>query len=220
TWQKLNQAATSYRASKNTRWDDLADVIGVLDRLQFDLASVAGLIENGMIRGPAWRFLEMGRRIERARNVGALVRSTMLEDEPPDRAVLKGVIEVLNCRMTYRARYLDNIQPNAVFDLAITDETNPNSIGFQLAGLTQHVDTLPHQADTPLRTEEKRLVMSAVHIVRMLTPETLADPERSELRVALEQLEDRLKSLSDVLNRRYLVHASGPQQILPEGTRP
>ena len=217
TWQRLNQAAVSFRRSKVSHWDDLGEVIGILDHLQFDLASATGLIDGGMIRGPSWRFLELGRSIERARNVAALIRSTLLEERPPGREVLKGVIEVLNCRMTYRSRYLDNIQPNAVFDLAITDETNPNSIGFQLAALVAHVDTLPHVGRSPLRTEEKRLVMAAVHIVRMLTPEDLADPARTEIRDAVERLEQHLKALSDVINRRYLVHAAVPRQMLAEG---
>lgn len=214
TWRKLNQAAEKFLSSKISRWDDLADVITLLSELQFDLASVSGLIQNGMIRGPSWRFLELGRRLERARNLGALIRSTMLEPEAPGREVLRAVIEILDCRMTYRARYLDNIQPNAVFDLAITDETNPNSIGFQLAELAPHVDALPQDADHPLRTEEKRLVMGAVHLVRMLTPEALAEPERDVIRSMLTDLEGRLRALGDVLNRRYLVHASGPRQLL------
>lgn len=214
TWRKLNQSAETFRKSKITRWDDLADVIGVLGTLQFDLASVGGLIHNGMIRGPAWRFLDMGRRIERALNVASLIRSTMLEDDPPSREVLRAVIEILDCRMTYRSRYLDNIQPNAVFDLAITDETNPNSIGFQLAQLSEHVDALPQDAGSPLRTEEKRLVMSAVHGVRMLTQDALADVGREELSEALAQIDERMRMLSTVLNRRYLVHAGGPQQML------
>jgi uncharacterized circularly permuted ATP-grasp superfamily protein/uncharacterized alpha-E superfamily protein len=216
TWRKLNQSAVTFRTAKITRWDDLADVIGVLNTLQFDLASVGGLMHLGMIRGPAWRFLDMGRRIERALDIASLVRSTMLEDDAPTREVLRAVIEVLDCRMTYRSRYLDNIQPNAVFDLAITDETNPNSIGYNLAQLSEHVDALPQDGSTPLRTEEKRLVMAAVHAVRMLTPDALADVEREELADSLHNIEEHVRNLSAVLNRRYLVHAGGPQQMLTE----
>jgi uncharacterized circularly permuted ATP-grasp superfamily protein/uncharacterized alpha-E superfamily protein len=216
TWRKLNQSAEKFLATKITRWDDLADVISLLTDLQFDLASVSGLFQNGMIRGPSWRFLELGRRIERARNIGSLLRSTMLEADRPSREVLRAVIEVLDCRMTYRARYLDNVQPNGVFDLAITDETNPNSIGFQVTQLSDLIDTLPQESEHPLRTEEKRHVMAAVHLVRMLTPEALAAPDRQQVGAALEQLEQRLRSLSDVLNRRYLVHVGGPRQIIGE----
>lgn len=217
TWLKLNESATDFFASKVTRWDDLGDVLAILNELQFNLASVSGLIHNGMIRGPAWRFLDMGRRIERGRNIGRLIASTMLEALPPTRPVLKAVIEVLDVRMTYRSRYLDNLQPNAVFDLAITDETNPNSIGFQVAALSEHVDLLPLEAQSPLRTEEKRLIMSAVHTVRMLTPEDLADPRRFRLRRSLRALEESLQDLSAAIDRNYLVRVGGPQQLLGGG---
>lgn len=214
TWRKLHESAVDFFASRVTQWDDLADVLAILNELQFNLASVSGLIHNGMVRGPAWRFLDMGRRIERGRNIGRLISSMMLDRQPPIRPVLKAVIEVLDVRMTYRARYLDNLQPNAVFDLAITDETNPNSIGFQVAALSEHVDQLPHESRTPLRTEEKRLIMSAVHTVRMLTPEDLANPRRQRLRRALRLLERKLGDLSAALQRNYLVRVGGPRQLL------
>jgi uncharacterized circularly permuted ATP-grasp superfamily protein/uncharacterized alpha-E superfamily protein len=216
TWLKFNQAASNFMDAGSRDRNDLGDVLDTLNRLLLDLASASGLIANGMIRGPAWRFLDMGRRIERGRNVAILLRSTMLGEAPPDKPIMKALLEVLDCRMTYRSRYLDNLQANAVLDLAITDETCPNSIGFQLGMLSEHVDTLPQISDSPLRSEEKRLVMSAIHLVRMLTPEDLASPSGSTLQASIERVERRLKQLSDVLNRRYLVHASSPRQILPE----
>ena len=156
----------------------------------------------------------MGELIERGRNIARLIRSMLLDDGPPSRPVLRAVIEVLDVRMTYRNRYLDNIQPNAVFDLAITDETNPNSIGFQLAELLMHVDQLPHEGQTPLRTEEKRLIMAAIHRVRMLTPEDLADRERVRVRRAVESVDQHLTDLADTLERNYLVRVGGPRQLL------
>jgi len=216
TWRQLHESAASFLGARVPRWDDLADVLAILDRLQVDLASVSGLMHFGMIRGPAWRFLDLGRRIERGRNIGRLVASMLLGDQPPERSVLKAVIEVLDVRMTYRSRYLDNIQPNGVFDLAITDETNPNSIGFQAAAVSEHVDQLPQELQTPLRTEEKRLIMSAVHAVRMLRPDDLLDPDRAALRVAIDALETSFRLLIDSLERNYLVRIGGPRQMLGE----
>lgn len=216
TWRQLQQAASTFLSPRIARWDDLGDVLTALNQLLVDLSSVGGMLHNGMIRGPSWRFLDIGRRIERARNIGGLLQSVVAADNPPTREMLKGVIEILDCRMTYRSRYLDNVQLNAVLDLAITDETNPNSIGFQIVALSEHMDALPQAASTPLRTEEKRLVMSAVHLVRMLTREELADPARVSVRSLLERMDRRLWLLTDVLNRRYLVHSGSVRQILSE----
>ncbi|MEZ6064813.1 MAG: circularly permuted type 2 ATP-grasp protein [Planctomycetaceae bacterium] len=216
TWQTFNHSATRFKEAGETSKADLGDLLEALAELRVNLASTVGLLADGMIHGPAWRFLEMGRRIERGRNIARLLKSTLLTRQPADKHTLRAVLEVLDCRMTYRSRYLDNLQPNGVLDLAITDETNPNSIGFQLAALSEHVDTLPEIAGTPLRSEEKRLVMAAVHQVRMLTPDELVQPISPELRSSVDKVEQLLKQLSDVLNRHYLVHASSPRQILPE----
>ena len=44
----------------------LGDVLSALNRLVLDLSAFAGMGTESMTRGPGWRFLDMGRRLERA----------------------------------------------------------------------------------------------------------------------------------------------------------
>lgn len=213
TWRTIHHITTIFQTAGGRRRIDLADAYGSLNQLMVDLAAVSGLIQDGMIRGPAWRLLDMGRRIERGRVTASLIRSTLQSGRVADKAVLRVLIEVLDCRMTYRSRYLDNVQQNAVLDLAVTDETNPHSVAFQVVTLADHVDMLPRDLVTPLRTEEKRLAMAAVHDVRMLTPEQLAESPPLEVERVLGDLEHQLRTLSDTLTRKYLVHSGTPRQI-------
>jgi len=128
-------------------------------------------------------------------------------------SLLRTLVEVLDVRMTYRFRYRENLQRNAVLDLAITDETNPRSLAFQIDRLVSHVDRLPGYEVLPLRSEEMRLVMQAAHAVRMLTAEDLAAATPRSVLSALKTVEDCMIKLSDALTSKYLVHSGPPRQF-------
>jgi uncharacterized alpha-E superfamily protein len=123
------------------------------------------------------------------------------------------MVEILDVRMTYRFRYRENLQRNAVLDLAITDDTNPRSLAYQIDRLVSHVDRLPGYEARPLRSEEMRLVMEAAHAVRMLTAEDLSASTPRNVLVALKTVDDSMTKLSDTLTNKYLVHSGVPRQF-------
>ncbi len=213
TFRKVRETALAFLESPETRWTGLVDVLEAINQLILDLAAVSGLLHDGMVRGPAWRLLDMGRRIERARNTASMLRSVMSVNATFERPVLKSLLEVIDCRMTYRARYFDNLQQNAVLDLCISDETSPRSIVSQLVALSDHVDALPNDGQSVLRNEEKRIVMMAVHAVRMVSPENLEQVPATALQQILLDVEKDMSTLSHVITRKYLLHSGIPRQI-------
>lgn len=214
TFRKVRETACAFQASAEN-WSGLVDLMEAVNRLILDLSAVSGLLHDGMVRGPAWRVLDFGRRLERARNTVNLLRSTLSVDATVDRAVLKSLLEVIDCRMTYRARYFDNVQQNAVLDLCVTDETCPRSIAAQVIALAEHVDAFPTDAQALLRNEEKRTVMAAVHAVRMISPEQLEQTPATSLQELLTEVEGELRGLSQVVTRKYFLHSGVPRQITP-----
>ena len=212
TWRKIHEATAAFQSAASGNWRSLYDIQTAINRLILDLAAVSGLIHDGMVRSPAWRVLDIGRRIERAREMATLLES-ILAMETPSIGILKMLLEIIDCRMTYRSRYLERIRVAAVFDLLITDETCPRSIGAQLIALAEHVDVLPHDGADPLRTEEKRLAMAALHSVRMTTQAALEDKSHKPVLGLVRSLEENLKALSDQLTRKYLLHSGVPRQI-------
>jgi uncharacterized alpha-E superfamily protein len=163
--------------------------------------------------------LDIGRRIERTKDV-ALLLDSILTSEPTGRATLKMLLEVIDCRMTYRSRYLEKVRAANVFDLLLTDETCPRSVASQLIALADHVDGLPHDGADPLRTEEKRLVMSVIHTVRMLTPEALGDKTQAPVLELARLLDRGMKALSEQITRKYLLHSGTPRQITSDAEIP
>jgi hypothetical protein len=49
--------------------------------------------------------------------------------------VLEYLLEVADSSMTYRSRYFTTLQPLAVLDVLMADETNPRSLNFQMSHL-------------------------------------------------------------------------------------
>ncbi len=213
TWHRINVTTGAFNATPSKEWHDLADVVNSSNTLIGDLASVSGLISDGMNRGPSWRFLELGRCIERAGATARMLITAELKRGPVSPNLLKTMVEILDVRMTYRFRYRENLQRNAVLDLAITDDTNPRSLAYQIDRLVQHVDRLPGYEARPLRSEEMRLVMEAAHAVRMLTTEDLAASTPKNVLIALKTVDDCMTKLSDVLTNKYLVHSGTPRQF-------
>ena len=87
-----------------------------------------------MTREAAWRFLDMGRRLERALNTALVARAGAGRRARADEApVLEALLDTADSAMTYRRRYRATLQVAPVVDLLAADEGNPRSILFQLA---------------------------------------------------------------------------------------
>ena len=74
------------------------------------LSAFAGLVMEGMTRGDGWRFLDIGRRLERALQMAELLRNSLTGEAPPDIGVLEAVLEIADSSITYRSRYLTSLQ--------------------------------------------------------------------------------------------------------------
>ena len=193
------------------------DVPSLLDTLIYDLSAFAGLGNESMTRGPGWQFLDMGRRVERATNAIGLQRVTLSQAMPDSARLFEMLLEIADSSMTYRNRYLGSLQAAPVVDLLLIDETNPRSIGFQLAELAEHVDRLPRDRSSPVLSGERRAIMAATSLLRLADVTELvaidAEGGRPHLRQLLTRLEGHLRMLWESLTHHYLVHAAPRRRL-------
>ena len=123
-----------------------------------------------MTRGHGWRFLDMGRKIERALHTD---RPAALDADSAANAgrpipgyrkapLLEALLEIADSSMTYRRRYLSGVQAAAVLDLLIADESNPRSLVYQLQSLREVIEQLPHDPQQAVRAPEQRMIVLAV----------------------------------------------------------
>lgn len=193
------------------------DVLARLDGVIIDLAAFAGMGTESMTRGPGWRFLDMGRRLERAVGLIRLLRATLVSAAAEEPRLLEMLLEIADSSMTYRTRYLGALEAAPVIDLLVIDETNPRSIGFQVAALDAHAAALPVDEVSPVLSAERRAAMGALAAVRLADVGGLAlvdgAGKREALGLLLGRLEHDLRAFSDGITHHYLVHAAPRRRL-------
>ncbi|TPQ35318.1 hypothetical protein C2U70_14765 [Bradyrhizobium guangdongense] len=200
-WQVITEMAE--RLAYEVEDDD--SILSAAELTLQELASFAGLAQENMNRAAGWRFLDIGRRVERAINTTRFARQ-FAYDEAGDED-LDILLTLVDCQITYRSRYLLAPVLAPVRDLAVLDTYNPRSVAFQVATLNEHIAALPSLKEYGLIERPERL---AVAVQAMLAT---AEAEKLEVK-SLFALEQDLLSLADAIGSHYFPH--GPNASRPE----
>jgi uncharacterized circularly permuted ATP-grasp superfamily protein/uncharacterized alpha-E superfamily protein len=192
----------------------------LLDQAIISLSAFSGLATENMTRGHGWRFLDMGRRIERGIQTVRLVRRGLGFD--PRRigdSELAVVLEIADGTLTYRSRYLNSMQSDLVLDLLLLDEGNPRSVAYQLARLRKHVDRLPESHPESGHPREARLALGLLTSVQLAEAAELMRCGEADRLNDLDEFTMRLDSdlglLAQTLMRVYFTHAVASRQLSP-----
>lgn len=185
-----------------------SDSLEVLDTTLFTLNAFSGLAMESMTRGLGWRFMDMGRRIERAMNLTSLIRIGLPQVCSNARNTLQSLLEVSDSLMTYRGRYKSTFQLAPVLDLLIVDENNPKSLAFQLSQLADHVEHLPQQSELRFSCAEERIALEMLTSVRLLDLTGMQcgtkTNKNESLITFLSSIEHLLKEFAEHLSGHYL----------------
>lgn len=177
---------------------------GMLDKagsLQRRYAALSGLSAEHMGRTAAWRFHDLGRRLERALTVTRAVRMFGMPNGTVDD--LSTLLDLADSQISYRQRYLTGIARVPVVDLVALDPGNPRSLAFQVDRICDHMRALPVLGDDGMDEPQQAVATMLVSIVSTATAATLDES-------VLGDLERRLFSLSDAVARRYFLQGAEP----------
>ncbi len=163
------------------------------------IASFSGLAQENMARLGGWRFLEIGRRIERAIATCRFVRQFSDLSDPG----LDTLLELCDSRITYRQRYMMVTARAPVIDLAVLDPSNPRSIMFQLDQIETHLDALPHLRPDGRLSLPRQIAMAAATALRATDAAQVTDD-------LILSTETALMNLSEAISATYLGHSEQP----------
>jgi uncharacterized alpha-E superfamily protein len=167
------------------------------------LSSFSGLVQENMTRLSGWRFLEVGRRLERAIGTTRLVQRFAVRAERGINAAesLDALLELADSVISYRQRYSITATHSSVIDLVALDPNNPRSIAFQAALLVEHLQALSEQSqeEAPAEALSQAILLAAQ--LRTARASQFDEPR-------LAALDDALLGLSDAIARTYLVDRS------------
>src|SRR5258707_4224643 len=196
---------------------NLDPLLAALDEIVRFVATMSGFAQENMTRGTGWRFLDPGRRLEPAQYVVTVALGPLLQPPIDWDAAMRLALELCDSTITYRTRYLGQLQPAPVLDLVVLDDSNPRSLMFQLRAIDSHLDHLGRA--------------SGVHVP--LLPPSLDDDLEAAVRqfagdektwrhegLALAMLRDvaadteaQLEKLSEAITRAYFSHVPTAQTV-------
>jgi uncharacterized alpha-E superfamily protein len=178
------------------------------------LSAFSGMERENINRGLGWLFMGIGRRLERAIFLTRQLREITTPLGEQDWPLLECLLEVADSTMTYRSRYYTTLQPLAVLDVLLADETNPRSLDFQLTHLVHLYRQLPRHLSHDLSAMQEALALLRSFDLRKFSyplpgssnVARVAD-DLSRLERFFRGLESLLPSWSNNLSSRYFSHA-------------
>ena len=201
-WRTLNRLIAD---PVFTREPSLPNTLVWLDRAITAMMTLSGFVLDGMTRGIGWRFLSMGRRVERlATMCGAL---SVAIDEGRDHD-LDWLLDLADSSVTYRSRYLAAPEWLPVLDMLVRDVANPRSLAFQLKGLSEYIARI-EATHGQFATEALAPAQAAL---RALEPAEL-HPDSRALVEALGLLQGAAYAVSDAISIKFFSHAV-PRSVL------
>lgn len=167
------------------------------------LSTLSGLAAENMVRSPSWRFLDIGRRLERALNTCRLTRQLACNDSQVDD--LSALLDLCDSQIVYRTRYLTGPMKVPVIDLVLLDPHNPRSLLYQLARIEEHLAQLPLLIEDGVPERPLRETRAMLAELQSLDGANLTD-------AGVQRIEVRLLALSDALSQRYFLQFDRPDR--------
>jgi uncharacterized circularly permuted ATP-grasp superfamily protein/uncharacterized alpha-E superfamily protein len=185
-----------------------ADALQLVESALRVLAALSGLSQENMNRTAGWRFLDMGRRVERGVETCRFTRSLAHGEATNDDLDL--LLDLADSQITYRARYLVGLALTPVRDMVVLDPFNTRSVAFQVFALRDHMAALPVMVDDGMMEPPMR-------ILRRLCTEMETAQAQDIDPTATVRFETALLSLSNAVADRYFLRGATARPVVKAG---
>lgn len=187
---------------------------GLRSRLQRAIllhSAFNGTSRENLTRTESWRFLNIGRKIERSGWLLTLIHQALAVYPDLPSSVLDVALAVTDCTLTYRFRYQGAPQVLPALDLMLYDPDNPRGLYFQFAELDRDFSQLPPTADRLLRPSHRTILQGLHHLQTELLEAHDDKQERAaveRVRTFVSELRQNLPAVSEQLGWEFFTHAT------------
>ena len=178
----------------------LPETINWLDRTVTGLMTLSGFVLDGMTRDDGWRFLSIGRRLER---LSFQCLALQVAFQHGRGSGLTWLLRLADSIITYRSRYMARPEWLPVLDLLVLDRANPRSVLFQASGVFSYMKKL----EDTYGDCGGEILRPGIEALEGLDPARDLRPESERLREAIDALRSAAFALSDRLSHRFFSHA-------------
>ncbi|MDD5390675.1 MAG: circularly permuted type 2 ATP-grasp protein [Gallionellaceae bacterium] len=206
-WRLLDRIERDWSKRRRNRGHERSDLW--LGHLIDTLAGLAGLASETLPRADAFRFFDLGRRIERgltASSVLTCILESRLTDEA-QRESLSLVLQSADSLVTFRRRYRGEPFLAGVLELLLWDTDSPRALVFQLNTARLHLGEIARplqhcEARHLLRDVEERLLANASRV----TDPHLDREKRVQLIQILNEVSATLGTASGAITQTWFTH--------------
>ncbi|WP_428671068.1 circularly permuted type 2 ATP-grasp protein [Reyranella sp.] len=196
---------------------NLDPLLAALDDIVRFVATLSGLAQENMTRGTGWLFLDLGRRIERGQFVLGSALGPFQQSPIDWDAAMRIALELCDSTITYRTRYLGQLQPAPVLDLVVLDDSNPRAFAFQVRSITNHLERLGRASGTKVPDILASLDTDLGRAVQLFSGEEKSWRHEGLALAVLREIaadgQERLEELSEAITRAYFSHVPMAQAV-------
>ena len=184
-----------------------------LERLSTNVMAMTGAQTDRMTRDDGWRLLSVGRHIERLSTLAVALAEAFDTGALDNDIGFSLVLGLFDSTITYRSRYLQQRDPQALIELLALDRDNPRSLAWIAQSLSSRIAKM---ADTPTGTVPAMLApfvlphnWDAVHVTKLASL-----PDTEPITELLRKVSLDGTAISDALSQRYFSHAHGANKAV------
>jgi uncharacterized alpha-E superfamily protein len=209
-WHALNRLQDAVRAPAGPR-PRLDQTLLMLDRVLLSSTALAGFAMDDMMRDAAWRFLIVGRRIERLQYLTQAIAG-FLDDCSGDPEGVDCLLDLADSSETYRHRYMRAAEILPALDVVVFDPDNPHSVAFQAEMLHRYVERIRRDFDAvePTSLGELLRQLNAFDLTQLEPESRQACAGKcggcAALAALLREMQREAGLLSERLGRRFFTH--------------
>ena len=192
-WRTLNRLS---QEGGPERPRGLLETLSWVDRSITGLVTLSGYAFDGMTRDTGWRFLSLGRRLERLSFIALALQTALRQGR---RAGLGWLLELTDSSITYRTRFPSSPEWLPVLDLIVRDQANPRALHYLADGIVDFLGRLQAQFG-PFGVER---MSQALAQLRALDINNDLDPDSEVLARTIDRLRQCAFETSDAITARF-----------------
>ncbi len=207
SWALIHETAEQFEQQLHAALggaDDvpLAEVLGVLARVDTRLAAITGAQTDRMTRDDGWRLLSIGRQIERLSFLADVLAEAFEQDLALTEDGFGLLLGVFDSTITYRAQYQARREAAPLLHLLVLDTENPRSLAWVAQTLRGRFAKLARRdADWAARILDRLPTPEHWPLAELAAPgATLIEHLRSAAA--------RADELSGLISQRYFAHVT------------
>ena len=166
-----------------------------------EIDTFIGVAEATMYRDEGWRFMRLGRFLERAQLLVALLLAQLDTGRAQSAVTDTGWTSLLRaCRAfdAYKRSYSVEVRPDRVLDLLVTDLLLPGSLYRSLDTLASELAAIGPSPDSRAGAAAERLAGRLCALIRYEWP------DREDQAALLAQTREHCLTLNDLVNAAYI----------------